>query len=172
MQKIEIKDAETFRNNIRSKINIILENEKFSRNFEKAVFNYALKEADARKIGSKVWSNDYFIRIYLDHMRSMFANLKNPKLVELIKNETLKAQEVPFMSHQELCPEKWDKLIDAKMKRDKNKYEVNMEAATDTFTCRKCKASKCTYTQVQTRSADEPMTIFVSCLVCGARWKC
>ena len=172
MQRIEIKDPETFRNNIRSKINLILENEKFSRNLEKGVFNYALKEASTRKIGAKQWSNHYFVQIYLDHMRSVFANLKNPSLVEQIKNETIKAQDVPFMTHQELRPDKWNDLIDAKMKRDKYKFEVNLEASTDTFTCRKCKSKKCTYVQVQTRSADEPMTTFVSCLECGCRWKC
>ena len=172
MQRIEIKDPETFRNNIRSKINLILENEKFSRNLEKGVFNYALKEASSRKIGAKQWSNHYFVQIYLDHMRSIFANLKNPDLVEQIKNETIKAQDVPFMTHQELRPDKWNDLIDAKMKRDKHKFEVNLEAATDTFTCRKCKSKKCTYVQVQTRSADEPMTTFVTCLECGCRWKC
>ncbi|KAI1243381.1 hypothetical protein IHE44_0000985 [Lamprotornis superbus] len=42
---------------------------------------------------------------------------------------------------------------------------------TDLFTCGKCKKKNCTYTQVQTRSADEPMTTFVVCNECGNRWK-
>ena len=56
--------------------------------------------------------------------------------------------------------------------RDQNKYEPKLEASTDKFTCRKCHSKKCTYYQLQTRSADEPMTTFVSCLDCGKRWKC
>ena len=39
------------------------------------------------------------------------------------------------------------------------------------FTCKKCKSKKTTYTQAQTRSADEPMTTFVTCLSCDFRWK-
>ena len=58
------------------------------------------------------------------------------------------------------------------IKRDKSKCEVNLEAATDEFTCFKCKKSRCTYYQLQTRSADEPMTTFVTCINCGNRWKC
>ncbi|KAK3519462.1 hypothetical protein QTP70_029778 [Hemibagrus guttatus] len=42
---------------------------------------------------------------------------------------------------------------------------------TDMFVCGKCKGKSCTYTQVQTRSADEPMTTFVMCNQCGNRWK-
>ena len=52
-----------------------------------------------------------------------------------------------------------------------NKFETNIEASTDTFTCRKCKSKKCTYMQIQTRSADEPMTLYVTCIECGNRWK-
>nr|CAI9713143.1 unnamed protein product [Rangifer tarandus platyrhynchus] len=42
---------------------------------------------------------------------------------------------------------------------------------TDLFTCGKCRKKNCTYTQVQTRSSDEPMTTFVVCNECGNRWK-
>lgn len=47
-----------------------------------------------------------------------------------------------------------------------------MEASTDQFLCGKCKNRKCTYYQLQTRSADEPMTTFVTCTVCNNRWVC
>jgi transcription elongation factor S-II len=67
--------------------------------------------------------------------------------------------------------EKWAKLIEAKSKRDKSKFEINMAAATDTFTCRKCKGKNCTYYTQQTRSCDEATTVFVQCLDCGTRWK-
>ena len=76
------------------------------------------------------------------------------------------------MTHQEMNPEKWDKLIQLKIKRDKTKYDTQVEAMTDTFKCRKCKSTKCSYYGLQTRSSDEPMTIFVTCLDCSNRWKC
>ena len=64
------------------------------------------------------------------------------------------------------------KLIETKMKRDKIIYDTKIAASTDTFTCGKCKSNECTYYQMQTRSADEPMTTFVTCINCGNRWKC
>lgn len=45
------------------------------------------------------------------------------------------------------------------------------KATTDQFQCGKCKQRKTTYFQMQTRSADEPMTTFVTCVNCGNRWK-
>ncbi|EFA81501.1 hypothetical protein PPL_05490 [Heterostelium album PN500] len=43
-------------------------------------------------------------------------------------------------------------------------------ATTDQFQCGKCKQRKCTYFQLQTRSADEPLTTFVTCVNCNNRW--
>ena len=42
---------------------------------------------------------------------------------------------------------------------------------TDLFKCGKCKGNDCSYFQLQTRSADEPMTTYVWCSGCGNRWK-
>jgi transcription elongation factor S-II len=39
------------------------------------------------------------------------------------------------------------------------------------FVCKKCKGDKTTSYSLQTRSADEPMTVFVCCLTCGNRWR-
>lgn len=44
-------------------------------------------------------------------------------------------------------------------------------AETNMFRCSRCKERKCTYSQLQTRSCDEPMTTFVHCTVCGNRWR-
>ena len=166
----KIENADTFRANIRKKLDEILENEKNSTNLEKGIFNYTLKEAEHHKIVKK-WDNKQFVQIYLDHLRSIIANLKGD-ILKQIKDGTMKPHIVAFMTHQELSPERWDDLIAAKIKRDKNKFEVNISAATDTFNCRKCKANQCTYYQMQTKSADEPMTTFVQCIPCGNRFKC
>jgi len=37
--------------------------------------------------------------------------------------------------------------------------------------CGKCKSFKTDFYEVQTRSADEPMTVFITCHDCGARTK-
>ena len=171
MTSRKIANPEHFRLNIRGKLNEIIENEKNSSNLEKGIFNYALKEAANRKVVKK-WDNQYFVQIYIDRLRSIYLNLKNPEILEQIKSEAIQAHTVAFMTHQEMRPDKWKELIEDKVKKDKNKFETNVEASTDTFTCRKCKSNKCTYYQMQTRSADEPMTTFVTCIDCGNRWKC
>jgi len=166
----KIENVDTFRSNIVKKLNEKIKNEKHSLNLEKGIFNYTLKEADQKKVLKK-WDNRIFILIYVDRLRSIYTNL-NPTIIKDINDGTIKAHKIAFMTHQELAPDKWQDFIDAKIKRDKYKFETNMEAATDTFTCRKCKVNKCTYYQMQTRSADEPMTTFVTCINCGNRWKC
>jgi len=166
----KIDNSELFRSNIRKKLDEKLNNEKNSNNLEKGIFNYTLKEAERRKIVKK-WDNKQFVQIYVDHLRSVMKNL-NEDVLKSINDESIKPHIIAFMTHQELYPEKWSKLIESKSKRDKNKFETNISAATDTFTCRKCKNNQCTYYQMQTRSADEAMTIYVSCCICGNRWKC
>jgi transcription elongation factor S-II len=165
MPQRKIENPDNFRNNIRQKLGKFFEKEKDAINLEKGIHNWALKEATTKRVVKK-WDNPFFVQIYLDHLRSIYLNLSNDKLISMVNNGEIKSQDIAFLTHQEICPEKWEELIKAKSIRDKNKFEQNLEAATDTFTCRKC-----TYYQMQTRSADEPMTIFVTCINCGNRWK-
>jgi transcription elongation factor S-II len=167
-----IEDDQSFRKNIANVLAKFIHTDKLSINLEKGIYNYSLKEAsNLREI--KKWNNPYFVQIYVNRFKSIMHNLEeNPKLVDEMNSGTLKPEVLAFMTYQEMVPEKWDVLIDRKIKRDKSKYETRLAAATDTFTCRKCKSKECNYYQMQTRSADEPMTTFVSCINCGSRWKC
>jgi transcription elongation factor S-II len=167
----KIEHPETFRRNITSKFKLIVDDEKMSSNLEKGIYNYAIKEASNKKIIKK-WENPYFTQLYLDRLRSIYLNLKNNSdLITQLKNKDITPQILAFMTHQEMDPKHWGKLIEQKAKRDANKFNTNVQASTDMFTCKKCKSKKCTFYEMQTRSADEPATIFITCIDCGKNWK-
>jgi len=166
----KIVNPETFREKIRSKFADILGDSTSAINLEKGVFNYTIKESNTRKIVKK-WENPAFSQLYLDRLRSIYINLKNDDLIQQIKQKEILPQSIAFMTHQELNPAHWKVFIDRKIKRDASKYSNNIQASTDMFTCKKCKSKRCTYYELQTRSADEPATIFVTCLDCGKHWK-
>ena len=169
---LRITNPNEFRGNISSKINKLLNNEKISKNIEKGIYNYSISESEKRNIVKK-WDNISFIQLYIDKLKSVMINLENQDTLrkEVLSKKT-KPHEIAFMTHQEMYPEKWKKLIDLKQIRDKNKYAQKLDANTDDYTCYKCKSKRCSFYQLQTRSADEPMTTFVTCLECGTRWKC
>jgi transcription elongation factor S-II len=165
-----VQNPDVFRENVRKKMEPILDDETNATNLEKAIFNYTIKEATSRKIIKK-WDNPYFAQLYLDRLRTIYFNLKKPELLEQIKNGEITPQTLAFMTHQEMDPAQWKDLIERKTKRDASKFTTNLQASTDMFTCKKCRSKKCTFYELQTRSADEPATIFVTCLDCGKHWK-
>ena len=142
-----------------------------SRNIEKSIFNYSIDKAQEYKI-IKRWDNPFFVQIYLDKFKMIYFTIKKDEIKEKIKIGVLITKDLAYKTHQEIYPEKWKQMMDNKKIRLENKYFPKIEASTDTFECRRCKKNRCTYYQAQTRSADEPMTVFVTCLECGNRWKC
>lgn len=113
---------------------------------------------------------------YKNRIRSRVANLKDPKNPNLRMNYligALPASRLAVMTAEELASDEMKQI------RDKFKKEAINDAQlatvqgtkTDLLKCGKCKKRNCTYNQVQTRSADEPMTTFVLCNECGNRWK-
>lgn len=166
----KISNPDVFRKNVQTKIMPLVQDDTLSANLEKAIYNYSIKEANNRKIIKK-WDNPYFAQLYLDRLRSIYTNMQNPDLLAQLKNGDVKPQVLAFMTHQEMNPEHWRKLIEQKMTRDASKFTNNLQATTDMFTCKKCKSKRCNHYELQTRSADEPATIFITCLDCGKTWK-
>lgn len=108
--------------------------------------------------------------IYMDKVIDICKNLDpdnerigNKTLKQSLLDGSLDAHLVAFMSPQQLHPARWKKELD---KVRNAEHADNNKKVTDIYKCRKCGDRKSTTTQMQTRSADEPMTIFVTCLTC------
>jgi transcription elongation factor S-II len=164
------------RNKCVNKINEYFNDINLSRNIEKGVYNFIIEYSKENNIIRK-WDNPIFSNLYYSKIRSTCLNLnkdsyiKNLYLIEKIKKGEIKSEEVGKLSVYDINPDNWKKIIDEKMKRDKIKYELKPEAMTDQYKCRRCGSRKCSYYEMQTRSADEPMTQFFTCLDCDNKWK-
>ncbi|KAF8659275.1 hypothetical protein AX16_001850 [Volvariella volvacea WC 439] len=113
---------------------------------------------------------------YKSRIRVLFVNLKdkhNPSLRENVVAGEISAEKVARMTSQDMASEE-RKAADNKIKEENFFNSLGageQQAETDAFQCGRCKQRKCRYRQAQTRSADEPMTTFVTCVNCGNRWK-
>jgi transcription elongation factor S-II len=166
-----LDNPDDFRKNIKNRLGNIVNSSKIAENIEKGIYNYTIQEANKRKLIKK-WCNPQLVLLYKDRLRTVFCNLTTGDLLKRIVSKEIKPHQVAFMTHQEISITKWNKLLEIKKQHEDNLYSPKIDANTDDFTCRKCKSKKCSYYQLQTRSADEPMTTFVTCINCGNRWKC
>ena len=72
----KINDPETFRANVVKSLYNIIQNQKISENLEKGIYNYSLDVSEDKKIIKK-WSNESFVVIYIQKLRTLILNLKN-----------------------------------------------------------------------------------------------
>uniref|UniRef100_A0A674NG08 Transcription elongation factor A (SII), 3 n=1 Tax=Takifugu rubripes TaxID=31033 RepID=A0A674NG08_TAKRU len=113
---------------------------------------------------------------YKNRVRSRISNLKDPKNPGLRKNVlagTLALSRIASMSAEEMASDELKQLRNTLTQEAIREHQMAKTGgtSTDLLQCGKCKKKNCTYNQVQTRSADEPMTTFVLCNECGNRWK-
>lgn len=129
-------------------------------------------------------------KVYTDKARSIFFNLKKNKNLCLdvclghVEPEELASytpEQLADAAVLEARAKTAQRLIDSKRLdwEQANEDKINKQCGitgdllkASLFTCSRCKSIKTTSTQKQTRSADEPMTVFVLCMNCGKRWKC
>ncbi|XP_069051556.1 transcription elongation factor A protein 3 isoform X2 [Lepisosteus oculatus] len=113
---------------------------------------------------------------YKNRVRSRISNLKDPKNPELRRNVlrgAIELSRIASMTAEEMASDELKQLRNVLTQEAIREHQMAKTGgtATDLFQCAKCRKKNCTYNQVQTRSADEPMTTFVLCNECGNRWK-
>ena len=113
---------------------------------EKSVYNYSVKYSEKKRIVCE-WSNPLFVVVYTH--KSRFVHDYFSDINSGIVNPECVAS----------LPEYVTPDVDEE------------EVADGIFKCKKCGSRKTTYYSLQTRSADEPMTNYVTCVQCKNRWK-
>ncbi len=156
----------------------LFESEALATEFEVALLKSVSEIANKESI-DKDWSNKIFWNLYRNKAVSFYENLRGNESyvknegnwLEKIKNKELDCQTFVDMTAMDICPQRWKSMIEKIIETEKKLYSKN-DAASIVIWCSSCKKkSKCTYYQMQTRSADEPMTTFVTCLECDKKWK-
>ena len=115
--------------------------------------------------------------IYMNKLKYIFeiinpkSKIYNKKIISDIKKKKLTPYQLVYNKPWELYTENWKDIVEEQNKNDKIVIDKTAEFTTTQFTCSKCKNNECKTYSLQTRSADEPTTIFVNCIKCNNTWK-
>jgi len=143
---------------------------------EKTVLLSAVMDATSKNV-IKHFDNKLFQICYMSAARKIISNLdtkcyvKNDYLVKKLKKGDLEIEHMATMSHIDYAPNAFVEFRERQQLREKAQLEGNKAMATDMFKCGRCNKRETTFYELQTRSADEPMTKFISCVNCGNRWR-
>lgn len=166
------------------------------RNAEKSIYNWAVQQTRGQNDVAS-WENRLFRWRYKQKLIGLMSELDRapvaeaelevvgdrvnlklkfvPQLVHRVQRKELDVKGVARYPPDVLWPEGPFSTAMFKL----HQKDIALEAAKakeedyeGLFKCGKCKSTKTSYYQMQTRSADEPMTTYVTCKGCGNRWKC
>ena len=114
---------------------------------------------------------------YSNRVLEILHNIKeNEEFRTKIVNGDIKSEELASMDViKMITKEKQDQIVETK-KNKVNSFQSDWDkkhrkVTNGVYKCRKCGGSKTTQQEMQTRSADEPMTVFITCVECGNGWK-
>jgi DNA-directed RNA polymerase subunit M/transcription elongation factor TFIIS len=159
---------------IESKLSVLPTSDQLD--LELGIFNATIEIARLHQCWRR-WENPEFKTHYEVIARRTITNLdpssyvKNTELLKSLLTKSMLPHEIPFLPFTELFPEKWKSMIDHQAKQEQRALEGDKDMASNMFKCRACGKRQCTYYELQTRSADEPMTIFIRCIPCGKQWR-
>ena len=134
--------------------------EEEGRRVERTVFNRAVRRSSA-DCDPCTWKSPVFAACYKGCMAYALSNSKRAL------SRGVAPRDVADTPPRYLAPEVWDPVhadFEARSKRTSD--SLRLEPNTEMFTCGRCRSKRCFFYEVQTRSADEPMTVFVTCCDC------
>lgn len=146
--------------------------QKLAANIERGIFNSSIQSVSHK---DKTWTarfqSYYMSRAYIVYVNmNPDSYLHNTNFLKRVLSKELHPFVLADLPPSERFPERWGEIMES-INKDKPKIAEKTEIPDGMFKCGKCKTYKTTYTQAQTRAADESMTNFHTCLNCGNKWK-
>ncbi len=136
---------------------------------ELSIFEYSLIYCQNHK-----FNMEFVKSVYEDKFHNIVSNIiltpgiDNKTFKNLLLEKKINPSYVAFLSPAQIHPDKWQYFI---KKKEYIEQKENNISYSNAYKCYKCGESKAKVTQAQTRSADEPMTTFVTCMVCQNTFK-
>ncbi|ABU43713.1 hypothetical protein AR158_C167L [Paramecium bursaria Chlorella virus AR158] len=170
-----VSEPMEIRQKARDMIDAVVQDPKISRYLEIASWNHAMDIC--KKLGHDLkWDNFTFRNRYTQKILSVRYNIGLRRdLLDKMKTGETSIKNFVNAKPWEICPEKWEKAFEDAAKKALRFTDASAMDPKDMpdgmLQCGKCKSRKTSYYELQTRSSDEPMTVFAKCHACGARWK-
>lgn len=132
---------------------------------ENEVLHNCIEFCNNRNFTSCV-TNPRFQKLYSANLRKYINILRrHSHLIDRADGNILQ------MSREKIFPDLWQKITENHQQRMIRAYETRRVAKTKQYICPKCKQNECDFYEMQCRSADECMSLFISCLTCGHQWR-
>lgn len=157
---------------------------KRAKQVEIGIFNFTVEKFKNNKqyfpnVIEKHGKRQLLRTFYNNKTRTILFNLrKYDSFLNKVKTNKIKARDIPYMYPGDICstcPTAITKeYLDSRERMFEERRKLEEAEALDSksmYTCRKCRSQATYHKAVQIRSADEPMTIFITCLNCGNKWK-
>jgi DNA-directed RNA polymerase subunit M/transcription elongation factor TFIIS len=166
------------RDKVIENFNELLNNLPFAQQLELALLQQTQKTAIQDGIDVD-WGNRVFWNMYRNKAMSIYENLRgedsyvrnDQNWLSKLKTGDIGPKNFVDMNVVDVCPARWKETLQKIIELEKKLYSRNMAGSVRRY-CKSCKKeTKCEQYQLQTRSADEPMTTFVTCLECDKKWK-
>jgi DNA-directed RNA polymerase subunit M/transcription elongation factor TFIIS len=173
---MDIENMEVHRTKVRLKLKEGLEEFSFecNSNLEKSIFNQTIRELKKKNENIEI-TETKFIQVYRKLFIKVYFNLFRNPSSEYVRNKVKtgewKITDIVKKDHAELDPYRVMECNEIFKTKDSEQMKQLKEENKGVFKCGRCKSDRTSYTQAQTRSADEPMTTFVTCESCNNRWK-
>ena len=115
---------------------------------------------------SKAVDGEFNVMLYTILTVKIIENLKNDYVVAGTKDGIWRPEDLATLDKDTLNPTKWQQLQDTRLPKN-----IQKERKKGMYKCKRCGSWYSEYYSAQTRSSDEPMTLYFSCLDCGKKWK-
>jgi DNA-directed RNA polymerase subunit M/transcription elongation factor TFIIS len=139
---------------------------------ENSCLNEAIRKSREEDM-RRTWDDKNFVNLYHGVCYLFAMNLDNEvnananKLMNLIVHGYFPIHNIASMSCKELCPEKYESILERIKRRNAAKHVIRTSSL---YTCGRCKSKTTISEGKQTRSLDEPLTYFITCVNCGNNW--